>query len=190
MSLSDFIVIGSGCTGAIAAQTLAEAGHSVLIIDGGQHDEGAAQKIPKDHFIGLRRSDDNQEKYLLGEKFESLPAGKTSSGSQLTPARNFLIRETEKYLPLLSEQFSAIESLAVGGLGGGWGLGCCVFSDREMERAGLNPSAMKPAYQLIADRIGISGERDDATTYTSAHITGVQQAFTLDRQAALLQKKP
>lgn len=189
MNIADFIVVGSGCTGAIAAQTLAEAGHSVLIIDGGQHDEAEAKKIPDQNFIALRKSDEHQEKYLLGEQFESLPSGKTSSGSQLTPARHFLIRETEKYLPLLSEHFSAIESLAVGGLGGGWGLGCCVFSDREMERAGLSPQEMKPAYQLIADRIGISGAQDDATPYTSAHIRNVQHAFTLDKPAALVQSR-
>lgn len=189
MSLPDFIVVGSGCTGAIAAQTLAESGHSVLIIDGGQHNEDEADRIPDESFISLRRHDDKQEEYFLGKHFESIPEGKTSSGSQLTPARNFLIRETEKYLPLLSKSFSAIESLAIGGLGGGWGLGCCVFSDRELIRAGLNPSEMKPAYQLIADRIGISGERDDATPFTWAHINGVHPAFENDRGALLMKAK-
>lgn len=189
MSLPDFIVVGSGCTGAIAAQTLAEAGHTVMIIDGGQHDEGEAAKIPDKDFISLRKTDDFQDEYFLGKHFESLPTGKTSSGSQLTPARNFLTRETEKYIPLISDNFSAIESLAVGGLGGGWGLGCCVFSDREMERAGLNPATMRPAYQLIADRIGLSGDKDDATQFTSAHITGLQPAFENDRGGARLKLK-
>lgn len=189
MSFPDFIVVGSGCTGAIAAQTLAEAGHSVLIIDGGQHDQGEADRIPDKSFISLRQNDDKQEEYFLGNQFESIPEGKTSSGSQLTPARNFLIRETEKYLPLLSESFSAIESLAIGGLGGGWGLGCCVFSDRELVRAGLNPAEMNPAYQVIADRIGISGEKDDATAFTSGHISGIQPAFENDRGALLLKSK-
>ena len=186
MSLPDFIVIGSGCTGVIAAQTLVEAGNTVVVIDGGQTDEGQADKIPKDNFISLRRSDETQEKYFLGEKFESIPEGKTSSGAQLTPARNFLIRETEKYLPLISEQFAAIESLAVGGLGGGWGLGCCVFSDEELHLCGLDASDMKRAYQVVADRIGLSGEQDDATHFTSRHITGVQPAFALDAPAARL----
>ena len=36
MEITDFIVIGSGCTGAMAAQTLAEAGENVLIIDGAE----------------------------------------------------------------------------------------------------------------------------------------------------------
>lgn len=195
MSLPDFLVIGSGCTGAIAAQTLAEAGHSVLIVDGGQHDpstgsgQAAVKKIPTESFIDLRRNDDSQEKYFLGENFESIPSGKTSSGAQLTPARNFLTRETEKYLPLISEQFSAIESLAVGGLSGGWGLGCCVFSDEELHLCGLDAGKMKSAYQLIADRIGLSGEKDDAAPYTSSHLTGLQPAFDLDQQAALMKSK-
>jgi hypothetical protein len=187
MSLPDFLVIGSGCTGAIAAQTLAEAGHSVLIIDGGQTDEGAAGRIPKNSFTSLRRSDEEQEQYFLGDHFESIPDGKTSSGAQLTPARKFLTRETEKYLPLLSRQFDAIESLAVGGLGGGWGLGCCVFSEEELQLCGLDPAAMNTAYQVIADRIGLSGAQDDATAYTFAHVSGIQPAFTLDAQAARLQ---
>lgn len=189
MSVPDFIVVGSGCTGAIAAQTLAEAGHSVLIIDGGQSGEAESAKVPDQNFIGLRKTDDNQADYFLGSKFESLPEGKTSSGSQLTPARNFLVRETEKYLPLLSDSFSAIESLAIGGLGGGWGLGCCVFSDRELELAGLDASRMHAAYQLIGDRIGISGEKDDATPYTAAYIQGLQPAFENDRGAQMLKEK-
>lgn len=194
MSLPDFLIIGSGCTGAIAAQTLSEAGHSVLILDGGQHPstgsgQAATRKIPDDSYISLRRSDENQSDYFLGEKFESIPEGKTSSGAQLTPARHFLIRETEKYLPLISEQFSAIESLAVGGLGGGWGLGCCVFSDEELKMSGLDSAKMKSAYQVIADRVGLSGEKDDATPFTSSHISGLQSAFTLDKQAAVLKSK-
>lgn len=186
MSLPDFLVIGSGCTGAIAAQTLAEAGHSVLIIDGGQTDNGEADKIPKDNFISLRKNDDAQEKYFLGDNFESIPEGRTSSGAQLTPARNFLTRETEKYLPLISEQFAAIESLAVGGLGGGWGLGCCVFSNEELRLCGLDADKMNSAYQVVADRIGLSGEKDDATPFTSSHINGLQPAFSLDQPAARL----
>ncbi len=186
MSLPDFLVIGSGCTGAIAAQTLAEAGHTVLIIDGGQTDRGAADKIPKDNFISLRKNDDSQDNYFLGEHFESIPEGKTSSGAQLTPARTFLTRETEKYLPLISEQFAAIESLAVGGLGGGWGLGCCVFSNEELRLCGLDADKMKSAYQVVADRMGLSGTKDDATPYTSSHISGMQPAFDLDKPAARL----
>ncbi len=189
MNTPDFIIIGSGCTGAMAAQTLAEAGHSVLIIDGGQTDEGAAAKIPEQTFADLRKNDNTQEEYLLGDSFESLPPDKTTTGAQLTPARFFLTKETEKYLPVISEDFFGIESLAVGGLGGGWGLGCCVFSEKELTRAGLDSAKMKSAYQVIADRIGICGAMDDARPYTAAHIENVQPAPEMDAQATFLKKK-
>mgnify|MGYP001561753189 CR=1 FL=1 len=189
MYLPDFLVIGSGCTGAMAAQTLAEAGHTVLIIDGGQFDTTSAEKIPHETFESLRRKDESQEKYFLGDKFESLPADEIGSGAQLTPARNFLTKEVDKYLPMISDDFFAIESLAVGGLGGGWGLGCCVFNEKELIRAGLNAEKMNSAYQVVADRIGMCGEDDDARKFTSSHIKNIQPAPSKDIPAEFLQKK-
>jgi len=173
----------------MAAQTLAEAGHSVLIIDGGQSDHDSSKSIPDKTFTALRSSEENQEEYFLGSKFESLPPDKTTTGAQLTPARFFLTKEVEKYLPVISDDFFGIESLAVGGLGGGWGLGCCVFSDKELKRAGLDIAKMKSAYQVVADRIGICGAMDDARPYTAGHIEGIQPAPEMDEQAAFLKKK-
>ena len=188
MEITDFIIIGSGCTGAMAAQTLAEAGEKVLILDGGIVNE-KENKIPQKNFSELRKSDENQNEYFLGNKFESLPDDELGTGAQLTPARQYLIKDVEKYLPFIGEQFSPMESLALGGLGGGWGLGCCVFSDNELKLAGLSPEKMKAAYQIIADRIGICGENDDARKFTSAHVQHIMPAPPLDLTATVLAKK-
>jgi hypothetical protein len=189
MDVADFLVVGSGCTGAMAAQTLAESGVSVIVIDGGITDRGAGDAIPNENYHDLRRKDEQQHDYLLGNKFESIPAGKTGTGAQLTPSRMFLIEKTAELIPLLSDTFHPIESLAVGGLGGGWGLGCCVFSDEEMNAAGLDPNEMKSAYQTVAGRIGISGADDDARPFTSAHLNGIQPAFEPGAQAKYLLSK-
>ena len=173
----------------MSAQTLAEAGHSVLILDGGQSDRDSANRIPDKTFSALRSTEENQEEYFLGSKFESLPPDKTTTGAQLTPARFFLTKEVEKYLPVISDDFFGIESLAVGGLGGGWGLGCCVFSDKELARAGLDATNMKSAYQVVADRIGICGDTDEARAYTAAHLERIQPAPAMDAQATFLKKK-
>lgn len=193
MEITDFIVIGSGCTGAMAAQTLAEVGEKVLIIDGGIQDEQyknilSSNRIDK-NFSELRRTDENQHRYLLGDKFESLPDDEFGTGAQLTPARQFLIQQVDKFLPLNGNHFSPMESLALGGLGGGWGLGCCVFSDNELKLAGLSPDKMKHAYQVIADRIGINSEEDDARKYTAAHIQHTHSVPPLDPTATALVKK-
>jgi hypothetical protein len=180
MDIRDFIVVGSGATGSMAAQTLVERGASVLMLDGGQRDEKYADLTPRENFVDIRKTCEEQHRFFLGDDFESIPRGPTRTGAQLTPARQALIREVDRFLPYVSDGFAPMESLAFGGLGAGWGLGCCVFSDAELLRTGLDPAAMRDAYQTIASRIGISANADDAQPYTFGDIAGTQPAAPLD----------
>jgi hypothetical protein len=189
MEIIDFIVVGSGCTGAMAAQTLAEAGCEVMIIDGGIRDEQYEKIQPQENFSELRKTDPEQHRYFLGDKFESLPDDELGTGAQLTPARQYLIQHADKFLPLDKENFNPMESLALGGLGGAWGLGCCVFSENELMLAGLPVKKMNSAYQVIADRIGINSENDDARKFTAAHLQQTQPAPPLDPTAETILKK-
>ena len=189
MNFPEYIIVGSGCTGAMAAQTLVEAGKEVLLIDGGITDDHYQKLQPGADFLKLRKTDPQQHRYFLGDKFESLPDDELGTGAQLTPARQFLIRDVNKFLPAESENFSPMESLALGGLGGGWGLGCCVFSENEMKLAGLSPEKMNPAYQVIADRIGINSEQDDARKFTAAHLERMQPPPPPDLTAKKLLSK-
>ncbi|GAB4150099.1 MAG: hypothetical protein Fur0041_22900 [Bacteroidia bacterium] len=182
----DFIVVGSGCTGAVAAETLISRGFRVHMIDGGLTDEHYKSIIPEKDFVSIRSNDKEQHRYFLGDDFESLPKDHVSTGAQLTPGRQHIIRETERLLKVVSEDFTPMESLALGGLGAGWGLGSCVFSDQELIKCSLDAEEMRTAYQQAADIIGISGEQDDALQYTSAHIKNVQQALPADRVAQRL----
>lgn len=158
----------------MAAQTLAEAGEKVLILDGGITGPDYESFQPRESFVRLRKTDPEQHRYLLGDNFESLPGETMGTGAQLTPARNYLIQETKKYLPVSGDDFSAMESLAKGGLGAGWGTGCCVYSEEELVLCGLDPVKMQRAYQLIADRIGISAANDDARPFTAAYLSNTQ----------------
>lgn len=189
MEIADYIIVGSGCTGAMAAQTLSEAGVNVLLIDGGIDNTNNSIIDPTKNFSELRRTDENQHSYLLGDQFESLPDEGLGTGAQLTPTRHYLIKNVAQHLPIKASQFSPMESLALGGLGGGWGLGCCVFSDNELLLAGLSPEKMKPAYQLISDRIGISAAHDDARKFTAAAIQNTQSPSPLDPTSAVLANK-
>jgi choline dehydrogenase-like flavoprotein len=186
MSVHDFIVVGSGATGSMAAQTLIEKGARVLMLDGGQRDETYTPITPRMNFTDIRKECEEQHRFLLGDDFESIPRGDIRTGAQLTPARQAIVRETERFLPYISESFTPMESLAFGGLGAGWGLGCCVFSDLELRKAGLDPSAMRNAYQTVASRIGISATRDDARPYTFDAITGTQPSAPLDPTCAAI----
>ena len=186
--MEDFVVVGSGCTGAMAAATLIEGGGGarVLMLDAGERDDRYAGVLPSGDFVSVRTTDREQYRYFLGEDFEGVPWGKVGTGAQLTPPRRHLVRKVPELLPLESDSFFPLESLAYGGLGAGWGLGCCAYSDAELRAAGLPPEAMRAAYQWAADRIGISGERDDASPYTIAQLERVLPPIELDATAGRL----
>jgi hypothetical protein len=183
-SAYDYIVVGSGSTGAMAAQTLVEAGVQVAVLDVGEKDEVYAPIMPNLDFNSLRRQDENQHEYLLGKNFEGIPWETTRVGSQLTPPRTFLTRNTERFIPFESETLKPMESLARGGLGGGWGLGCYVFSKAELDAIGLDEACMLPAYEQVAKRIGVSWMKDDGAPYSLRNLQSVQPPTDLENNLA------
>jgi hypothetical protein len=180
----DFIVVGSGATGAMAAQTLVEEGVRVAVLDVGEKDEVYAPLIPDQDFDTLRRQDAAQHRYFLGDNFEGVPWATDKVGSQLTPPRNFLTRNADRFLPFESGTLKPMESLARGGLGGGWGLGCYLFSKAELEAVGLEEPQILKAYDLVAARIGVSGTRDDASPYCLRDLKDVQPSIELEDNSA------
>jgi hypothetical protein len=180
----DFIVVGSGATGAMAAQTLVESGARVAVLDVGERDEVYAPLIPAQDFETLRRQDPGQHRYLLGDDFEGVPWATSKVGSQLTPPRNFLTRSADRFLPFDSETLKPMESLARGGLGGGWGLGCYLYSSAELAAAGLDEPGILKAYDVVAARIGVSGTQDDAAPYCLRDLRNVQPSIDLEENSA------
>lgn len=171
---ADVVVVGSGCTGAMAADTLVQAGARVLMLDVGVRDERYATIIPRKDFLTIRRTEPEQHRYFLGEDLEGVPRGGVGSGAQLTPPRQHIVAQVDALLPRLSDSFFPVESLAYGGLGAGWGLGCNMFSRRELEAAGLDDERMRTAYQVVGQRIGVSGARDDGGRYTCGELAELQ----------------
>jgi hypothetical protein len=184
--VQEFIVVGSGTTGAMAAQTLIEGGAAVTMLDVGRTDTRYSSLIPDTDFTTLRTTDPDQHRYLLGDDFEGIPSTTITQGAQLTPPRRFVTELVDEYLPIDSDTFYAQESLGYGGLGAAWGAGCCVYSRSELVDAGLDPERMAPAYDVVASRIGISGERDDASPYTAAGLRGLLPPTDLDETASRL----
>ncbi len=155
----------------MAAQTLIESGARVLMLDVGEQDEHYSALIPPGDFESIRRSEKDQYKYFLGEEFESLEFNESKSGAQLTPSRKHVVKHVQDLLQYKSKTFAPVESLAYGGLGAAWGLGCCVYSKSEIEQCSLNETEMLSAYETVTERIGISAdENDNASSYTIGNI--------------------
>lgn len=164
----------------MAAQTLIEGGATVLMLDGGATDTKYAGKIPDADYLTIKRQETNQYEYFIGKDFEGIPFGHIKTGEHLTPPRKFMLQHVKEWMPLVSGNFFPLESLALGGLGNGWGVGCCIFSDAELRAAGLNPAEMRPAYEVVGKRIGISGTRDDAEKYTAASLPELMPSIKMD----------
>src|SRR3989344_2826281 len=94
----DFIVIGSGPSGAMAAQTLVEAGADVGMIDVGYTDESYVDAIPEKDFVSIRQQDTNQHECFLGKNNEGTPLGGIRSGPQLTPPRKYVVKNVDSLL--------------------------------------------------------------------------------------------
>ncbi len=159
--IPDVLIVGSGPGGVNAAAPLVEAGCRVTLLDYGNRDDRYAPLIPNAPFAQLRRGDGQQHRYLLGDDFEGLPTPKVRVGAQLTPPRQYVHADVGRLMPVVGDNFSAMESLARGGLGNAWGAGVFPFTDAELGRMDLTTADLAPHYEAVAERIGVAGARDD-----------------------------
>lgn len=179
----DLVIVGSGPSSAQAAKAALGHGLSVAMVDAGYEDTKFALSIPDRPFDELRRTDPDQRRYFLGDGGSDEQRGEKKVGSQLTPPRQFIKRGVDRYLPIASSTFFPLQSLALGGLGAGWGAGTLTFEDFELAEAGLPARQLEPYYREVADDIGISGSRDADTAAMVLSLPVVQEPLELDSNA-------
>lgn len=185
----DYLVVGSGCSAAMAAQTLVEGGAHVTMVDVGVDNPHYHTQVPQKDYISIRRTETDQHRYLIGQNAEGVVWGDIGKGAQITPPRQHMVDKVGEYLPLKSTTFSPLESLGYGGLGIGWGLQCWEFSDADIKAAGLDASRMRQAYETVAQRIGISATKDEASPYTMVDLKTYQPSPTMDRNHKRIYQK-
>src|SRR5439155_20782229 len=124
-----------------------------------------APLIPDRPFAEIRRSDADQHRYFLGDRFEGVPFGAVKVGAQLTPPRMHVLADAAERIPVDAHGFAVSMSLARGGLGAAWSAGVFPFTDEELGAMTLSVADLGPHYDAVAERIGVCGERDDLETF-------------------------
>lgn len=162
----DFVIVGSGASAVHAAWPLVEAGRRVAMLDVGIGPDPEAALPPRGDFVLLRRTDDEQHRYFLGDDFEGLSFGPVGVGAQLTPPRQFVFRDAERLAPIDAGRFRALQSLALGGLAAAWGASTMPFTDNDLRGWPLTRADLQPHYDAVAERIGVCGPAlDDLTPF-------------------------
>jgi hypothetical protein len=182
-NISDVIVVGSGASGVHAAAVLAEAGCAVTMLDGGYRDETYAKLIPERSFLEIRRQDWQQHRYLLGDRFEGIDLSPIGAASHVTPPRQHILRGATTLTPSISSEFAALESLALGGLGGTWGAVSFPFTRSELTACGLALDEMQSHYESVAHCIGVSGSKDDDLVAMRGPLETLQRPLEVDSNA-------
>ncbi|HMC56150.1 MAG TPA: GMC oxidoreductase [Gemmatimonadaceae bacterium] len=162
---ADVIVVGSGPAGANAAAALVERGRRVLMLDVGDTDATYEALVPAQRFALIREWDAGQHRYFLGERFEGIPDTGVRVGAQLTPPRTYVTASAARLTPSQSTTFTAAESLALGGLGNAWGAGVFEFDSAELADWPVSITELRPHYDAVAARIGVSGATDDLSRF-------------------------
>ncbi|MCB2153718.1 hypothetical protein KQI84_02435 [bacterium] len=185
MSDFDVIVVGSGASAVHAAWPIVEAGLRVAMLDVGSTDK---ERVPAKDFLTLRKSDEEQHRYLLGERFEGVPFGPVRVGAQLTPPRQFITRDVERLTPLATD-LHVMQSLALGGLGAGWGASTVPFNDRDIENWPIGRTDLQPHYEKVAARIGVCGTNHDDLAEFLGPVKGMLSPAKPDSNARSIFKR-
>jgi len=185
---ADVLVVGSGASAVNAAYPLVAAGLRVRMLDVGNRDEVYEPLVPTAPFSTIRRTDPNQHRYFLGDRFEGVALDRVSVGAQLTPPRQHVPRDTARLTPVVSRTFSPLESLALGGLAAAWGAGCPPFVDVDLAGFPITHADLAAHYEAVAERIGISGARDDLTPFFG-DLHAMQPAVTSDTNARCILRR-
>lgn len=185
----DIIVVGSGASGVNAAWRPAHAGLRVLMLDVGNEDLSYRGLAPDAPFETLRRADERQHRYFLGDRMEGVPLRKQEAAAQLSPARGYVFKDAPLLAPTNALDFAAMQTFARGGLGQAWGAVSFPFLDRELLDCGLPVPTLREHYEAVAQRIGVSGVADDDLSALRGPLQSLQPPLALDQNARAVQSR-
>lgn len=160
----DVVIVGSGPAGVAAAYALR--GRKVCMVDVGESPLETTWGTGT-NFYELRRNPEPHWNEFVGRRFEGFHnIDKTYMPPKLkAPLQRFITEGTAVLMPIESETFNAIVSLAQGGLANAWGAQLYRYNEADLQQFPLEKGALDLYYDLLTSHIGISGATDDLTRF-------------------------
>lgn len=176
------VIVGSGAAGVHCALTLLQAGCRVRMLDVGQI--GQSPPLPRVPVSELKSQLPDSQGYFLGANAKEIRLpGDDGEYYALPPSKSHVV-ETGHAIDPQSSGFSPLTSFARGGFAEAWTGGCYPFDDNDLRNFPLDFSGMRPFYEKVSRRIGVSGA-DDLVSLIPFH-DGIQDPLPLDRHSELL----
>jgi choline dehydrogenase-like flavoprotein len=176
-------VVGSGASAVHFALSMLERGEAVTMLDVGRAQPATVR--PEASLVDLKRELDDPVEYFLGSSFESvLFPGSKSEYYGFPPSKTFVFAGVPQF-QWRADGFSPLSSFARGGLAEAWTGGSYPFNDQELDEFPFDYADIGPLYDLIARRIGISGDVDDLARFMPVH-RDLMPPLDLDEHSSVL----
>ena len=160
-------VVGSGASAVHFARSAIENGEDVVLVDVGRERPDPVR--PEDSFEELKRNLDDPVAHLLGEAFEAVTyPGDADEYYGFPPNKSYIFEGLDGF-EVRSTGFAPLFSFARGGLAEAWTAGVFPFNEGELADFPLGLEELGPYYDLVAERIGITGQEDDLARQLPVH---------------------
>jgi choline dehydrogenase-like flavoprotein len=177
------VVVGSGASAVHFARSALSRGHEVVMLDVGR--ERPAPVRPNDGFEDLKRNLRDPVGHFLGARFEAvIYPGAESEYYGFPPNKSYVFEGVDAFR-VRAAGFSPLVSFARGGLAEAWTAGVFPFNAGELADFPFPYEELAPYYELVAERIGVSGDVDDVTEHMPAPAS-LLPALALDEHSRVL----
>lgn len=184
--MAKLLVVGSGASGVHFALTALERGFDVEMVDVGF--ERPASPLPEASFSALKQGLEDPEAYFLGPKGEAVvypsPGAKPYG---FPPSKAYVFQRPGRY-GTRDVGFDPVLSFARGGLGEAWTGGSYELRDEELADFPFDGTALRPCYDTVARRIGVTGANDDIRRFSPLTATYLEP-LELDEHSAALHRR-
>lgn len=184
--MDKIVIVGSGASGVHFALTVLKKGYEVTMLDVGYKKPKTFN--PEDNIFDLKTNLNDPVNYFLGENFEAfIPPDHKSEYYGFPPNKNYVFLKPSQF-SCSSNGFTPLFSFARGGLAEVWTGGVYPLNDDELADFPFSYNELLPYYNEVADRIGISGEKDDLAELYPFH-ANIMSPLTLDQSSSLMLSK-